>query len=226
MNFFKSVALAAGMVVSAVAADAATYNLERAINGGTNFITSGFHTQTNGRMSGPFIDMFDDTAAATTGQWTTDASVTGNNIWFTSKLQGGASVSAIGRINFESTRTNGLDGFLEFMISGSGIADFDGAYRIVFDDNTFVGSSSNPVANGLKSTSNSDVFKLGLWGDRDNYPNCTHSNQPYECVGLDLRLKARVTDDDFNIPPVPLPAAGWLLLAGLGSLAAARRKKS
>ncbi|MFN3846312.1 MAG: VPLPA-CTERM sorting domain-containing protein, partial [Paracoccaceae bacterium] len=28
-----------------------------------------------------------------------------------------------------------------------------------------------------------------------------------------------------GVPPVPLPAAGWMLLAGLGALAASRRRR-
>ncbi|MEP6017757.1 MAG: VPLPA-CTERM sorting domain-containing protein [Paracoccaceae bacterium] len=39
-------------------------------------------------------------------------------------------------------------------------------------------------------------------------------------------LIAEVGSNPANVPPVPLPAAGWMLLAGLGGLIGMRRKKA
>ena len=39
-------------------------------------------------------------------------------------------------------------------------------------------------------------------------------------------LIAEVGANPANVPPVPLPAAGWMLLAGLGGLIGMRRKKA
>ncbi len=40
------------------------------------------------------------------------------------------------------------------------------------------------------------------------------------------KLKAEITGTDPGASPIPLPAAGWLMIAGIGALAAARRRKA
>lgn len=227
MKFFKSVALAASLAVSAAAADAATYTINQAVDSTANgFGSSLFHTQTT-RMNGHEIKRFDGAVGATTGAWSTDiiGDAATDNIYFTSDLVAGGKVSARGYVN-QTARANGfgLTGAIRFLVSDAG--DFDGVYNILFDDQTFVSNNGNAIANAfLGSYGPGGSGELGLWGDLGNYPDCKQSSSPFACVGLDLRL-AVTEGGDFNIPPVPLPAAGWMLLAALGGLAASRRKSS
>ena len=52
------------------------------------------------------------------------------------------------------------------------------------------------------------------------------SNDILTFGGLDAYGRDRIMHGDLNINAVPLPAAGWMLLAGVGAIAATRRKKS
>lgn len=45
-------------------------------------------------------------------------------------------------------------------------------------------------------------------------------------VGLRDGDRFRIASIDYDIAPIPLPAAGWMLLAGLGGLYAVKRRKS
>lgn len=45
-------------------------------------------------------------------------------------------------------------------------------------------------------------------------------------AGVNGSWKLRSVVVDYSVPEIPLPAAGWLMLAGIGSIAALRRRKS
>ncbi|MFX0547386.1 VPLPA-CTERM sorting domain-containing protein [Roseovarius sp. S1116L3] len=57
--------------------------------------------------------------------------------------------------------------------------------------------------------------------------NCTGSQPNLVCTGYasDGGFEEFATEVKTPLAPVPLPAAGWLLIAGLGGLAAVRRRK-
>jgi hypothetical protein len=78
-----------------------------------------------------------------------------------------------------------------------------------------------------------NVISSGTWdtvalnttnaqGDVINHALSHFSLYKYECTDNDLTCGGGGTSGP---PPVPLPAAGWMLIAGLGGLAAMKRRK-
>ncbi|MEP5762054.1 MAG: VPLPA-CTERM sorting domain-containing protein [Litoreibacter sp.] len=220
-KILKTVAIAAPALMIALSAQAATYQIDQAVQlSADGFGSSLFHSQKNGRTSGPTIGHFDDAQGVTSGTWDTSIGGTASNIFFTSSLTDGTSVSAEGRLNESTTRVGGVEGSIQFTITGSSTSWLNGIFDFIFEDRTFadVGSGGPVVANGLLNNQT-----IGLWGDLGNYDRrtCWVSGN---CLGVDLRLN--LTEVDSNPAPVPLPMSLGFLLAGLGGLTALNRKRT
>ena len=76
------------------------------------------------------------------------------------------------------------------------------------------------------SKGSGSLLFFGFYDTMETYTSILFLNQPGsgDFFGFDDMIvgdRGQVTPD-----PVPLPAAGWMLLAGIGGLAAARRKKA
>jgi hypothetical protein len=90
------------------------------------------------------------------------------------------------------------------------------------DGSEFVmGESSNAVVTS-GGTGSSGVVGLGtLSGDPGSFSYATSSNTNSDLFTLTLLVPPEEIDD---VSPIPLPAAAWMLLAGIGSLWAFRRR--
>ena len=83
--------------------------------------------------------------------------------------------------------------------------------------------SNGPFYFANLGTSFTNVKKVFFYSDQD-------SNLRLDCVGLEAMLSSAQDPSSCGTssdepPVVPLPAAGWMLLAGVGGLAAMRRRK-
>ena len=86
----------------------------------------------------------------------------------------------------------------------------------LFDYILRIGSNGGGANNFVKTV----VFDLTYTGNLANNPFSQLAVRAQSTSGASTSIKA-----DMNISAVPLPAGGWLLLAGLGALAAVRRRK-
>lgn len=68
---------------------------------------------------------------------------------------------------------------------------------------------------------NGENVVLGLEGFAAGTTFLTAEGQRNDAV-----LRASFTANPITVNPVPLPAAGWMLLAGFGGLAALKRRKN
>ncbi|MFN3846459.1 MAG: VPLPA-CTERM sorting domain-containing protein [Paracoccaceae bacterium] len=91
------------------------------------------------------------------------------------------------------------------------ISLFEGAALTL--TNIFNAIAPSDSSQALAITGPLDVFGLGVQGDSDQV----------RIAGLRVSFERDVPPPP--LPPVPLPAAGWMMLAGLGGLAAMRRRK-
>ncbi|MCZ0811257.1 MAG: VPLPA-CTERM sorting domain-containing protein [Pseudomonadota bacterium] len=117
-----------------------------------------------------------------------------------------ASLLEYGVMSYSDQETSGKDGIIEGLLSIVGLSGFY--------DRLFV---------GLKAGDNIDptsvVFEVEVGADGNGYFNYT----------VDPKQGGSVSHATlYGIPtaPIPLPAAGWLLLCGIGGLAALKRSKT
>ena len=87
-------------------------------------------------------------------------------------------------------------------------------------DEDFVAIDNNPISN--ENVTNIFTFAGGPFdtvrlssADGTTVRQCGPSDARYDCGGFDV--------DAITVNAVPLPAAGWMLIAGLGGLGAMRR---
>ncbi|MBT8460371.1 MAG: VPLPA-CTERM sorting domain-containing protein [Boseongicola sp.] len=85
-------------------------------------------------------------------------------------------------------------------------------------------------AGAILADSGSMTASLGIVGGLNSYilpesPLLTDNLFGIK-AGIGGSWKLMAVTVDYSVPEIPLPAAGWLLLAGIGSIAAIRRRKS
>ena len=137
----------------------------------------------------------------------------------------------VGKITFDENNVSeyqGLDFGSSVDISGaftlsSGFDNEDLFLRFSDPDGSkfVMGESLNAVVTSSGSGS-SGVVGLGtLSGDPGSFSYATSSNSNSDLFTLTLSVPPAEIDD---VSPIPLPAAAWMLLAGIGSLWAFRRR--
>ena len=115
----------------------------------------------------------------------------------------------------------GQDGGVQWTFSGTILG-------VMSDSNGTLEAASNSVLGALGTTYPGSFGARGLEGNPfDNF-----NDDFYSFAGNVLTLGMRVTEPGDWIrvvtaspAPVPLPAAGWMLIAGLGALGAAARRR-
>lgn len=94
-------------------------------------------------------------------------------------------------------------------------AGIDAINALLIQDRNFFGNDVGNTINAEQYAATNllldDSFSVFIEGFQDFGP------------AIQDKLIAEIRDDD--MPPVPLPAAGWMLIAGIGGLAAMRRRK-
>lgn len=125
--------------------------------------------------------------------------------------------------------SNGLGVDANFLDSTGSLDSREGfeALTFTFDQTVVVNSVS---FNGLGGGENYSVIVDGVpvaLGISDN-PLVGPATLDSFTIGTGLRDgdRFRIASIDYDIAPIPLPAAGWMLLAGLGGLYAVKRRKS
>ena len=115
---------------------------------------------------------------------------------------------------------DGIDtiGFKVRTTSNSATVSDDGATLVSFSDFRLDLSEGIELADGITLTE----FVLRVEGVDAGLSGTEWSNGEGETAHL--YIAARITNDNLP-PPVPLPAAGWMLLAGVGGMAAMKRRK-
>jgi hypothetical protein len=136
----------------------------------------------------------------------------------------------VGKITFDEDNVSeyeGLEVFSSVGISGAFtlVSGLDNQGLILTfsdpDESKFVmGKSLDAVvASGGTGSSSSGVVGLGtLSGDPGSFSYATSSNANSDLFTLTLSVPPE------DVFPIPLPAAAWMLLAGIGSLWAFRRR--
>jgi hypothetical protein len=139
----------------------------------------------------------------------------------------------VGKITFDENNVSEYEGLEVF--SSVGIS---GAFTLLsgLDNQGLILTFSDPdgskfvmgksldavVASGGTGSSSSGVVGLGtLSGDPGSFSYATSSNANSDLFTLTLSVPPEEIDD---VSPIPLPAAAWMLLAGIGSLWAFRRR--
>ncbi|MEO1238953.1 MAG: VPLPA-CTERM sorting domain-containing protein, partial [Pseudomonadota bacterium] len=129
--------------------------------------------------------------------------------------------NGIGIKKFGSTDSHAVDGYYSNEFLKLTFSDHVSLAKLAF---TYFGSD--------------DKFRLYSWtGSAWDYEGKGTSAVTYLASGVYsgtmFLLGATGDDDDWkfkgvkvDVSPIPLPAAGWMLLAGLGGLAAMKRRKS
>ncbi len=223
----RKLLLTAGAVLatSVVAASAATVTFETD-EAGFVAVASSSGTQTGGAALGPFA------GGGTT--FTIDADT------FTTS---GSSLTLNGETNIEITQNNeglGIDNNNGFF--GGDNSDIDGAN----DNDILVFTFAKSISLFdiiFENVTNNDDFIFYVPGANPEFAQYDIINPiPFDTDGDEgifsfgglvvdtFGIGARGGNDDFRLSKldyavVPLPAAGWLMLAGIGGLAALRRKK-
>lgn len=101
---------------------------------------------------------------------------------------------------------------------------FDVAAGSELDDDLFSLDNREIVLHGLTTNfAPIDVFAgTGLGGDVDGFTAAASNFNALLPIAT-AKFELATIDDAPDMPPVPLPAAAWMLIAGLGSLGALRR---
>ncbi|MEM1236287.1 MAG: VPLPA-CTERM sorting domain-containing protein [Pseudomonadota bacterium] len=200
----------AAVTLCGSAASAKTYRITDILDGRIgSFGYSVFHAQTNSRMSGSELE--DPGTINPGGTW----NATTGAIQFSFDLVGGGSVSAVGNMALggvygNSNQYRAVGGTIAMTFSGA-TNIWNGTHEFTFTPGSQMGS--NLAANGVFNPS---FTQMNLWGDKGNYGSCSNGLNRGQCVGVDLGLA---------LAPVPIPAAGFLLIGALGGLVAMRRRK-
>lgn len=116
----------------------------------------------------------------------------------------------------------------EATLTPASVSIIDGA-----TDWTAIGLSSGLCFNGLGNGCGStgwveSNYVVGAAGDYQLQFGVTNWDDTAYDSGMAIagaNIGGVSIDPDDDLPPVPLPAAGWMLLAGLGGIAAMRRRK-
>ena len=103
----------------------------------------------------------------------------------------------------------------------------NGMFEILVSDlsETSIGAGATLALSGT-ATGGSGAY--GLLGTFAVIPNTSEFTDNLFGIkaGLNGSWKLKSATVEYSVPEIPLPAAGWLMLAGIGSIAAFRRKKT
>ncbi|NNF25175.1 MAG: VPLPA-CTERM sorting domain-containing protein [Rhodobacteraceae bacterium] len=107
----------------------------------------------------------------------------------------------------------------------------DGVFDVTFDSATS-GSWTWTPADGVTEPVGPHYIVLKAGQPQNDGGWAVYELDPTEVFGglwdtgdLDDKAISHISWYNTGIPPIPLPAAAWLLIAGLGTLVAVRRKK-
>lgn len=201
---------AAGVANAATLVDNTTQGLYNAgigtaLNGSDPFFVnpnSGDPTVTLGASQEPNLSA----ASTALGSWLTTPASPGGN-WST----GTVSIPSAWTVETETAIIYEIDG------GATGLSDVSASFGVdngilVWLNGRFIGGAQQP----LGSVPGEHQFALGTLGSGTNYLQVMREDHGGS-TGYDVSVTGEVS-------PIPLPAAGLMLIAGLGGLAAIRRR--